>query len=82
MGTSPRFKIYSPLNAYVASCKHVEDAAALVALYGDGATIRDGAASRRTVWTEGRETISAAESYDTVARIVWDRIRTPKAKGA
>jgi len=76
MGTTPRFKVYSPLNAYVAACKHVEDAAALVSIYGDGATIRDGAtSSRRTVWTEGRETISAGESYDTVASTVWERIR-------
>ena len=66
MAGSPRWKIYSPTGGYVAACKHAEDAAAVVALHGDGATIRDGHAARNTVWTEGRDG-AAGESYDEVA---------------
>lgn len=71
MAGSPQLKVYSPSGEYVASCKHAEDAAALVSLYGDGATIRVG--HRRTVWTEGAELQSAAESYDYVALVVGSR---------
>lgn len=41
MAASPDFKVYHR-NEYRAACKYVEDAAALVAVLGDGAQIRYG----------------------------------------
>jgi hypothetical protein len=64
MAASPRFKVYAADGEYRGSLKYVEDAAALVALLGRGATIRDG--HRKVVWTEGVDG-DAADSYDTVA---------------
>ena len=72
MAASPRFKVYNPQGEYIASCKHIVDAAAIVSIYGDGARIKDGG---RIVWAEGREEFSAGESYDQVAEVVWERIR-------
>lgn len=71
MAASPRWKVYSADIEYRAACKYVEDAAALVAMLGDGATIRAG--HRRIVWTEGQEAQPAAESYDFVYSVVHKR---------
>jgi len=50
----------------------IEDAAALIAVLGDGAILsRKGG---RILWAEGYENTSAADSYDAVAQIVCDRI--------
>lgn len=65
MAASPRWKVYDG-DEYVAACKYLEDAAALVAFRGDGATIRDGHSARHTVWCEGAEDQPANESYDHV----------------
>lgn len=73
MASAPTLKIYSPDGEYVAACKYATDAAALMALYGDGATIRDGHSKRSTVWTEGAEDQPAAESYDHVHDVVQQR---------
>lgn len=75
MAGSPRFKVHNPQGEYVASCKHVEDAAMIIAGYGDGAKIRDGMNGKRIVWHEGRESCAAGDSYDTVAATVWARVR-------
>jgi hypothetical protein len=76
MGASPRFKIFTADKEYIGSTKYVEDAAAVVALNGDGATIRDG--HSKVVWTEGPSGDgSAAESYDAVAIVVDGRVVTP-----
>lgn len=48
----------------IARCKHVEDAAALVALQGDGARIVYG--KSLTLWIQGRDG-DAGESFDAVA---------------
>lgn len=69
--TTPRLKIYNPQGEYVAACKHAEDAACLVALYGNGATIRYD--HSKVVWREGAEQFSASESYDRVADVVTAR---------
>lgn len=74
MAASPRFKIFNPQGGYIASCVHLEDAAALAALYGDGAQVRDGHQKQYTLWTEGAEQISAGESYDMAAAIMQSRI--------
>lgn len=75
MAGTPRFKVYNHGNQYVAACKHLEDAACLVALYGAGATIRDGHSKSDIRWEEGKELFPAGESYDRVQQVVNDRIR-------
>lgn len=77
MASAPRWKVYNPQGEYVAACKHVEDAACLVAFYGDGATIRDGHGIRGIVWHEGKEGQPAAESYDHVAEHVHNQRALP-----
>ena len=71
MAGAPRFKVYTPDGRYVAACKEPADAAAIVALYGDGTTLRDG--HKTIVWTEGEENMPANVSYDNVATVVWER---------
>jgi hypothetical protein len=70
MSASLSLKIYSADGEYVASCKYCEDAAALVAMRGDGTTIRYGYSRQNIVWTEGKETQPAGESYDFVAKTI------------
>lgn len=73
MASSPYLKVYNG-NEYVACCKYAEDAAAIVASYGDGTTIRYGHPKRYIVWTEGAENQPAGESYDYVRQVVHARI--------
>lgn len=71
MGKAPEWKVYNPSGEYVAACKHVEDAACLVALYGNGATIRNPwTGHTKPLWREGVEEFSAGESYDRVCIVV------------
>lgn len=74
--------VYNSNGAYVGRCVHAEDAAALLAVAGNGngAVIRH---ALRTVWTEGGEIdadtgkpIPAADSYDYVASVCHGRIKT------
>ena len=74
MAASPDFKVYFE-KEYIAACKHVEDAAALVAFRGKGATIRHGHKVSSIVWTEGSESQPAGESYDHVVEVVQQRIQ-------
>ena len=73
MGATPRWKVYRD-GEYVASCKYVEDAAALIGVSNCG-EVRDGDNGRKVVWREGREAFSAADSYDGVAEVVHSRVR-------
>ena len=79
MASAPQWKVFNPQGEYVAACKHVEDAACLVAMYGDGAEIRHGHSPRDFVWCEGSETLSAGESYDGVADVVAARVAQARA---
>lgn len=72
MAISPQFKIYNG-KEYVAACKYAEDAAALVAVLGEGASIRYG--HSLVVWREGQEFESAGESYDGAAETMFARIK-------
>lgn len=73
MASAPKLKGYNPQGEYVAACKHAEDAAAIVAAYGSGATIRWN--HRRILWEEGKETAGkAGDSYDIVASVVNERM--------
>lgn len=69
---SPKWKVYDSLGRYEAACKSGEVAAAVVALLGPGAVIK--ADHSLIVWREGKEEISAAESYDTVAATIGFRV--------
>lgn len=78
MAQSPKYKVYDADGVYQASCKEPEACACLMALYGDGATIRLG--HGKVVWVEGHEDQPASESWDFVAEKVLDReIRHHKA---
>lgn len=70
MAASPRYKVYDSDGTYQAACKKVEAAAAVVALYGPGATIRLG--HSKVVWNEGLDG-EAGESYDEVVHTVVSR---------
>jgi hypothetical protein len=74
MAGSPYLKLFNPQGEYVACFKHLEDAAALVSIYGDGAEIRDGHNKRNTIWREGSEDFSAGESCDRAADVMLDRM--------
>lgn len=71
MAASPRFKVYSASGEYIGCAKYAEEAAALVALRGDGATVR--LDHKHVVWTEGQEDQSAGESYDYAAGVMYER---------
>ncbi len=81
-----RYRVFAPINyqggkagagKLVARVHFVEDAAALVALYGDGATIRRTIGGKSvTVWTQGKDG-EAGDSYDTVAVLVRLRETVP-----
>lgn len=66
------FAVHNNQGDRVALIKHAEDAAAFVAIQGDGATVRH---NGRVVWSEGSETESAGESYDGAATIMHKRAR-------
>jgi hypothetical protein len=72
MAASPKFKVYDAQGQYQAACHEPEAAAALVAFYGNGSTIRDSHPAKYTVWTEGKDG-RAGESYDRVAEVVLER---------
>lgn len=67
-------KIFNPQGDYVASCKMFEDAAALAGNYGHGAEVRYGQQKSNTIWREGYEEFSAAESYDSAGELMQERI--------
>ena len=71
MASTPKFKIYTASGEYVAATKYAEDAAVLIAVQGNGATVRLN--HRRKLWTEGTESLSAAESYDYAASVINER---------
>lgn len=70
MAATPQFKVYNPNGEYVAACKHPEDAAAIVALYGGGKIYSHGHSKRSLVYTDGVDGV-AGESYDAVAAFIY-----------
>lgn len=74
MAGAPRFKVYSADGEYLAATKRPEEAAAVVAMLGVGATIRSGHAKKDIVWHEGRECQGAGDSFDHVAVVVYERL--------
>lgn len=78
-GGAPILKVYSPYGRYVASCKHCIDAAVLAGFYGVGAQVRLGHKGV-VLWYEGREHISANESFDGAASVMLERWQAAGAK--
>ena len=70
MSATPQYKCYLN-NEYLASTKHLEDAAVLVAAWSGG-EVRYG--HNFVLWTEGKEVFSAGESYDGAADIMQRRL--------
>jgi hypothetical protein len=70
--STPVWKIYTASGEYIAACKHSEDAAAVVSLHGQGATVRHN--HGHVVWREGAEEFSAGDSYDLASNLMLDRI--------
>jgi hypothetical protein len=73
MAHSPMWKVFNATGKYVASCKYPEDAAAIVATYGDGAEIRFGHRKKDVMWREGEDGF-AGDSYDSVAAVCRSRL--------
>lgn len=69
----PSWKVFNPAGEYIAACHYAEDAAALVACYGKGASIRWGHTKGMIVWTDGIDG-SAGESFDNVATLCNSRL--------
>lgn len=67
------FKVYDPEGNYQAATKRIEEAAAVVALLGNGATIRYRHKKKATLWTEGADGF-AGNSYDEVADLAHIRL--------
>lgn len=76
MASAPFWKVYTKDKVYEAACKSPESAAAVVALLGDGATIR--AEHTLIVWTEGPDGY-ASDSYDAVALKCLSRLEARRA---
>jgi hypothetical protein len=70
MAGSPQYKVYRG-KEYVASVKHLEDAAALCAISPTGTTVRLGHST--VLWTEGAEELLAGESHYRAAEIMRGR---------
>ena len=64
------WKVYDRDGELRAAVRHAEDAAVLVAVLGDGTTIRR---NNLIVWHEGCEAQPALESYDEVASLCHSR---------
>ena len=75
MAASHAWKVYTAAKEYVGSVKYPSDAAALVAAYGDGATIRYGHRVRDIMFTEGEDDVWAGNSYDEAAEIAMTRAK-------
>lgn len=73
MANPLRYKIYSADGLLMGSARYGEDAAAFVGNLGAGAKVKN-ARVNRIVWAEGKEEISAADSYDQAAEIMRKRV--------
>jgi hypothetical protein len=67
MAATPMFKVYRG-GAYVASCKHAEDAAAIVGM--SGGEVRWGHSPKWRLFVEGSEEVKAEDSWDGAAEII------------
>ena len=72
MAGSPLYKVYTADNEYIASVKHPEFGAVLLASLTENATLRFG--HRKVLWTEGKDGYSA-DSYDKVVALSIERMK-------
>ena len=77
---TPHLKVYTADGEYVAAVRDAEDAAAIIGIRGDGATIRYD--HKWILWTEGLEAQPAGDSYDYVAEVVAERLDRTVAQRA
>ena len=75
MAATHLWKVYTADKEYVGSVKYPSDAAALVAAYGEGATIRYGHRVKDIMFTDGEDGVSAGDSYDEAAEIAMTRAK-------
>jgi hypothetical protein len=70
------FSVFTPSGELVAECKTAEDAAAMLQLYGQGATIRVAPDGGRlvTIFTEGRDAW-ALDDYNVVREVILMRAK-------
>lgn len=73
MAMTPRFKVYDSKGEYIASCKYLEDASALMTINGKLSTIREG--HKKVIWTEGKEEVLASDTIDGAIKIMSSRIK-------
>jgi len=66
-----KWSVASKSGDVVAKCYTIEDAAAIVAMRGEGTKILFG---RKVLWVEGAEEKVAGESYDFVADTCYNRL--------
>jgi hypothetical protein len=66
-----KFHVFNSESEPIGVFVHAEDAAAMVAVLGEGACITDPGCG--ILWSEGSEAFSAGESYDGVAEVVHKR---------
>jgi hypothetical protein len=74
MAATPRLKCFDADGNYEGSVKHFESAAALMAVLGDGSTVRTGHRKADIIYKEGRDGDSA-ESWDSVSAFVLKGIK-------
>ena len=75
MATTPKYKIYDSDGQYQASVKDPVAAAALMALYGTGASVK--LKHQQVLWVEGMEDTPAHESYSEAERLILWREEHP-----
>lgn len=72
--TNLYWKVYDLAGRLKAACKGPYEAAAVVVVVGDGATIRVNGAA---LWHEGHELHPASDSFDFVAATMFSRANHP-----
>jgi len=65
--------VYTDRGTFEAATVYAEMAAAMVAVLGEGATVRPRMEPDHVVWREGAEEMSAGDSYDTAALTMQER---------
>ena len=75
MAGTPKLKVYSPSNEYVASCKHAEDAILVAGSYGNDAEVRWDHSKNLVVWRVSADDDLTGDGESMVdAELVWQRV--------
>lgn len=70
------WKVYSERGRYVAATKYTIEAAMLVAALGAGSSVKY--QHHTLAWSEGKETFSAADSYDSAGEKMLERVNASR----